>query len=98
MELLEREMARDMLMTERQLAQCFLQTEMGCSNQDLREGLHPMQMETKELHHRLSNTMQQKGWLQTSVAGQQEIESLILHWEQQALKQPTLGEGKQKQH
>ncbi|PTX55180.1 coat F domain-containing protein [Melghirimyces profundicolus] len=91
MGLLEREMAQDMLMMEKQLTQSYSHTESYCANRALREAMHRMHTETEELHTRLFNTMHQKGWVQTPVAGQQEIESAILHWEQQALKQPELG-------
>lgn len=91
MELLEREMAQDMLMMEKQLTQEYTHTEFYCANRALREAVHRMHTDTEELHTHLFLAMHGKGWIQTAMAGQQEIESTILHWEQQALKQPELG-------
>lgn len=90
MELLEREMAQDMLMMEKQLTQEYTHTEFHCANRELRKAMHRMHTDTEKLYTHLFNTMHQKGWIQTTMAGQQEIESIILHWEQQALKQPEL--------
>ncbi|EGK11822.1 hypothetical protein HMPREF9374_1828 [Desmospora sp. 8437] len=91
MELLEREMAQDLLMMEKQLIQEITHMEAHCANHKLRKAMHRMHTDTEELHMRLFQTMHRKGWVQTSTAGQQEIESTILHWEQQRLKQSELG-------
>ena len=91
MDLTEREIAQDLLMMEKQLNQSYDQTESYCANRQLREAIRRMHAEGDELYSRLFHTMHQKGWIQTPVAGQQEIESAILYWEQQTVKQPELG-------
>ncbi|MFD1427339.1 spore coat protein CotF [Kroppenstedtia sanguinis] len=90
MELLEREMAQDLLIMEKHLIQEITHMEIHCAHQTLRKAMHRVHTDTEELHMRLFQTMHKKGWVQTATAGQQEIESTLLHWEQQPLKRTEL--------
>jgi spore coat protein CotF len=82
MDLLEREMAQDMLLMEKQLTQSYTLAEMECANEALRQRLHQLHEGTESVHARLFHAMHQRGWYQTPVAGQQAIETAILSWEQ----------------
>ncbi|MBO2533248.1 MAG: hypothetical protein CW342_10245 [Thermoactinomycetaceae bacterium] len=86
MDLLEREMAQDMLLMEKQLTQSYTTAETECANEGLRKTLHRLHEDTESMHARLFQAMHQRGWYQTPVAGQQAIETAILSWEQKELR------------
>lgn len=87
MELLEREMAQDMLLMEKMLTQSYTMAETECANETLRETLHRLHDDTESLHARLFQAMHQRGWYRTQVAGQQAIEDAILSWEQKEIRE-----------
>lgn len=86
MELLDREMAQDMLQMEKHLTQSYTMAEMECANETLRKTLHRLHDGTESMHARLFHAMHQRGWYQTPVAGQQAIETAILSWEQKEIR------------
>jgi len=91
MKLNDQEMARDILLLNQQMIKSYTTAEIEAANKGLREDFGDFESDIKEIHTKLFNIMQTKGWYKTSVAGQQEIESEIITWEQKPLKEPELG-------
>lgn len=85
-------MVQDMLLLEKQLTQSYTLSETECANQKVRETMHRLHTETEAMHAQIFHAMHQRGWYKTPVAGQQAIESAVLKWEQNQLRQPELGE------
>jgi spore coat protein CotF len=90
MNLKDKEMARDMLLTVEEIIKAYTSAEMEAANKPLREIFHTLCGSLERFHAKLFNIMQSRGWYQTSVATQQEIESEIISWEQKPLKEPEL--------
>ncbi|GAB6138252.1 spore coat protein [Halanaerobaculum tunisiense] len=90
MNLKEQEMAQDMLLMMEQAIQTYTKAELEAANKELREVFHSLHQDLEELHTKLFNIMEAKGWQQVGVASQQEIESEIINWEQKGLKDPEI--------
>jgi spore coat protein CotF len=85
-----KELLTDMMHTEKSLATSYCRAELEASNQTLREELGNMQRQIQDNHAKLFHELHQRGWYKTLVAGQQEIESTIISWEQKTVKDPEL--------
>ncbi|AUS09683.1 hypothetical protein C1X05_13170 [Laceyella sacchari] len=90
MEWVMRDMIRDLLTTERTLSQHYLQAQHISANEELRQTLEQCLYEVNRVQTKLFNEMEQRGWLTLTTAGQQPIESAIIHWEQQLERHPEL--------
>lgn len=87
-----KEMAYDLLMTEKHLSQFYLVTALNSANEKLRNTLIHYQGNGLGQYVEWLNEMEQRGWSQSAVAGQQAIESTINVWEQQQIRHPELGQ------
>jgi hypothetical protein len=92
MKLLMRDLIQDLLTTERTLSQLYLHAQHACANEGLRQTVDECLAEVNQVQTRLFNEMEQRGWLKLPMAGRQEIESAMIHWEQQIERHPELAE------
>jgi spore coat protein CotF len=90
MQLEDKEMARDMELMTKQLAQSISMAESEAANKPLREIFHRLHQEMENIHAKIFHAMHSRGWYKTPVAGQQAIESEIISWEQKQIRQPEL--------
>lgn len=90
MKLDDRDMTTDTLLMQKQITGMYLSAEIESANIHLRKVLHEYHLEEEKLHTKLFNSMHQRGWYKTPVAGQQAIESAVISWEQKLIKQPEL--------
>jgi spore coat protein CotF len=86
-----KDMLADMMHSEKSLAKAYCQAELEAANQGLRTCMGELQRKIQENHAQLFHEMHQRGWYKTPVAGQQDIESTLISWEQKFLKEPELG-------
>ncbi|PRX30982.1 coat F domain-containing protein [Orenia metallireducens] len=94
MNLKDKDMAKDMLLMSRQMIQGYSMAEIEAANQPLRQVFQGLHGDVAEIHTRIFNLMESNGWYKIPVAGQNEIESEIINWEQKSLKDPELAEKK----
>jgi hypothetical protein len=90
MELREQEKALDLLWMEKMIAMQYQHAYLSSINKELRYQLEEMQTESNHLYSRLYQEMLQRGWVQTRVEAQNNIESALLYWEQYREKYPEL--------
>ncbi len=90
MELREQEKALDLLWMEKMIAHQYQQAYLSSINQELRYQLEELQTESNHLYSKLHQEMLQRGWVQTRVEAQNNIESALLYWEQYREKYPEL--------
>jgi spore coat protein CotF len=88
--LTDRDRTHDLLLMEKSLSTAYFMAARECANQDLRAELEEMCKGPSQMHARVFHAMHERNWYQTPTAGQQAIESDIIKWEQQQVRNPEL--------
>lgn len=86
----DRDRTQDMLLTEKALSTAYFMAARESANQGLRSELDRMCQGPSQQHARLFHAMHERNWYSTPTAGQQAIESQIIKWEQEQVRNPEL--------
>jgi spore coat protein CotF len=87
-----RTMLTDLTSSEKHLAQAYCMAQLESANRQVRDTLARLQQRVQEQHAQFFHEMHQRGWYQTPVAGQQDIESAVIQWEQKFEREPDLSQ------
>lgn len=88
----DKDMLRDLILGEKQLTEMATRAEAECANAGLREYLQQLQAEVADLHHQAFHAAHKRGWYYTPTAGRNQIEELIIRWEQRPEREAELRE------
>ena len=73
----EKELLKDLIMSEKELAYSYNNTIMESPSQDLRKLLSSCLADTQDTQHSIYNALEKRGWSKVQVVSQRDVDGII---------------------